>query len=244
LRNTQFGATIFGVPRRETRPARRQLAATLLSLREAAGLKQREVAERLGLSASQLSRAERGDASAGPRMIEGYGVLFGAVELLKDLWAADRAEESARRRRVSRRPKEPLVPVEVTPSGDCSVPGDLVEWIEAVNPSNDCHVTPEEEFVQGWRVRNAGSVPWTGRFLTRAAPPRGPEAPWSPTQVPIPDTAPGDSVLIEVPLRGAQVPGTIRVHFKQTDADGRMYFPDVPWGVSVTVVTLPAEAGR
>ncbi len=203
----------------------------------------KEVAKRVDLDEGHLSRAERGEASAGPTMVAGYGALFSARELLDHLWAADRTEEQARKRRqFGRQPSGVVGALDVTPSGDCSVAGDAVEWIRAVNPPNDCHVLPGEEFLQGWLVRNSGVVPWRDRMLTRTSPPRGPEAAWSPSQVAIPDAEPGDEVLYQIPLRGAEVPGTIRVHFKQTDSAGRMYFPEVSWGVSVTVVTLPRSA--
>lgn len=223
-------------------PARTHLAVTLRSLRERAAeqpVQQKHVAELLRCSQSTLSEIESGKKAAGIRIVRGYGQLFGGIEMLEALWEAAQEEMKAHRsRRNLQHASDPAqVAVWTAPAGDCSVPGDKTEWIRAVNPPSGDFVRPREPFTQGWVVRNAGIVPWRGRWLARVGPPAGAEVPWSHRRVRIRDTDPGEEVLIAMPIRGAEIEGTITVHFKQVDGLNRMYFPHIPWGVSVTVVT-------
>ncbi|MBG0816951.1 NBR1-Ig-like domain-containing protein [Planomonospora sp. ID82291] len=77
-----------------------------------------------------------------------------------------------------------------------------------------------ERFTKVWRIRNAGAVPWQGRYLTRinTAPCRAPE------RVEIEPTAPGEVVDIAVRVRAADRPARCKIFWKMTSADGTPLF--------------------
>ncbi|GAA1698524.1 hypothetical protein GCM10009733_111420 [Nonomuraea maheshkhaliensis] len=73
-----------------------------------------------------------------------------------------------------------------------------------------------ESFDKTWRIRNAGNVPWHGRYLTRMN-----DTPCkAPKRVGIGPVAPGESVDITVRVRAAGSPGRCKIYWKMTDEDG------------------------
>ncbi|WP_449060411.1 NBR1-Ig-like domain-containing protein [Planomonospora algeriensis] len=75
-------------------------------------------------------------------------------------------------------------------------------------------------FTKVWRIRNAGAIPWQGRYLTRinTAPCRAPE------RVEIEPTDPGEAVEIAVRVRAADRPARCKIFWKMTSADGTPLF--------------------
>ncbi|MFG1704348.1 NBR1-Ig-like domain-containing protein [Nonomuraea sp. M3C6] len=71
-------------------------------------------------------------------------------------------------------------------------------------------------FDKTWRLRNAGTVPWQGRYLTRMndTPCRAPK------RVGIGPVLPGETVDITVRVRAADSPGRCKIYWKMTDEDG------------------------
>jgi hypothetical protein len=112
------------------------------------------------------------------------------------------------------------------------IAGDASEWGREVSVPDGTLVQPGEVFNKSWELRNAGTVPWHGRFLSRLGASEGDDVPQSPARVPIPDTEPGESVTISVPVRAPESPGEYQVHWKMTDQHGRQYFPsdEMYWG--------------
>ncbi|MEO3789336.1 NBR1-Ig-like domain-containing protein [Nonomuraea sp. B10E15] len=71
-------------------------------------------------------------------------------------------------------------------------------------------------FDKVWRIRNAGTVPWQDRYLTRMndTPCKAPE------RVGIGPVLPGETVDIKVRVRAADSPGRCKIFWKMTDEDG------------------------
>ncbi|WP_106396592.1 NBR1-Ig-like domain-containing protein [Actinocorallia populi] len=78
-----------------------------------------------------------------------------------------------------------------------------------------------EEFEKVWRIRNAGTVEWEGRFLMRA----NDAICAAPDRVEIPRTRPGESVDIRVRVRTPKESGSCRIYWKMVDRQGRTLFP-------------------
>ncbi|MEU8150279.1 NBR1-Ig-like domain-containing protein [Nonomuraea sp. NPDC048901] len=72
------------------------------------------------------------------------------------------------------------------------------------------------EFTKIWRIRNTGTIPWRGRFLTRLndTPCRAPK------RVEIRVVQPGEPVDIAVRVRASDSPGRCKIYWKMTDETG------------------------
>lgn len=100
-------------------------------------------------------------------------------------------------------------------------------------------MAPGQRFTKTWTLQNVGSVPWRGRRLTRVGIAAGAGLITTPVQVPIPDTEPGEKVIIVVPCVAHFVEGTSIASFKMTDPAGRLYFPDRYFaGVQAQVIVV------
>ena len=72
------------------------------------------------------------------------------------------------------------------------------------------------EFTKIWRIRNTGTIPWRGRYLTRLndTPCRAPK------RVEIRAVQPGEPVDIAVRVRASDSPGRCKIYWKMTDEAG------------------------
>ncbi|MET7328962.1 NBR1-Ig-like domain-containing protein [Nonomuraea sp. NPDC005650] len=72
------------------------------------------------------------------------------------------------------------------------------------------------EFTKIWRIRNTGTIPWRGRYLTRLndTPCRAPK------RVEIRPVQPGEPVDIAVRVRASDSPGRCKIYWKMTDEAG------------------------
>ncbi|MGW0199692.1 NBR1-Ig-like domain-containing protein [Nonomuraea sp. NPDC003201] len=72
------------------------------------------------------------------------------------------------------------------------------------------------EFTKIWRIRNTGTIPWRGRYLTRLndTPCRAPK------RVEIRPVQPGEPVDIAVRVRASDSPGRCKIYWKMTDETG------------------------
>ncbi|MBG0831067.1 transcriptional regulator [Planomonospora sp. ID67723] len=77
-------------------------------------------------------------------------------------------------------------------------------------------------FTKVWRIRNTGTVPWEGRYLTRinSTPCRAPE------RIAIEPTAPGKAIDIAVRVRAAAGPARCKIFWKMTSEDGTPLFAE------------------
>lgn len=112
-------------------------------------------------------------------------------------------------------------------AGGAPVPpieGDASAFVEDITVPDGSVVEAGEPFVKTWEIRNAGTVPWTGRFLERL-PGRDGEACRTPARVPVPPTQPGAPVRVSVTVEAPPGPATCTVHWKMVDGEGRAFFP-------------------
>jgi hypothetical protein len=139
-------------------------------------------------------------------------------------------------------------PTEQSGSSDQSppIPGDASRLDADVTYPDGSHVLANQLFTKTWRLTNAGTVVWHGRFLQRQPPLDGLDVCHTPARVPIPDTAPGANALVSVPVQALATPGPCQVYWKMVDAQGRLFLPQSS-GVyfQITVVdqgSQPAQA--
>ncbi|MBB4748752.1 NBR1-Ig-like domain-containing protein [Actinoplanes lobatus] len=82
-------------------------------------------------------------------------------------------------------------------------------------------VPPRSSFTKTWRLRNTGTVVWANRFLARV----NEQLCTAPDLVPIPQTKPGETVDISVPVETPDGPASCKIYFKMADEQGRTFFP-------------------
>jgi hypothetical protein len=99
-------------------------------------------------------------------------------------------------------------------------------FIADVTIPDGAFIRINERFIKTWEIRNAGSVVWRDRYLTRQALPGTSDNLSSPSRVPIPTTVPGQDVEISVPFTAPRLPGSYRINWKITDANGNKLFPN------------------
>jgi transcriptional regulator with XRE-family HTH domain len=194
--------------------------------REAGPVSLTEMARFAGVSKGHLSHVEKGRDRPSWDLISAYEDRFHTDG---QLWAAyvEACTTSARRNRVP----------EDSGADHYPIPGDASEFIADVTIPDGLVMPPKFRFEKTWRIRNAGSTPWLGRWLARDGAAMGHGVPQSPPRVRIADTAPGHGVDITVPLRAHLLAGTAQIRWKMVDDGGREYFPDRYYqGLILTIV--------
>ncbi len=76
-----------------------------------------------------------------------------------------------------------------------------------------------------WRLRNTGTVPWTGYSLRRLELPQDGDSCQTITEVPVPTTLPGESSEVSVEVVMPRRERACLVHFALTDGAGDLAFP-------------------
>ena len=87
-----------------------------------------------------------------------------------------------------------------------------------------------------WRIQNAGHTHWKGRYLKRMTP-HYELLCSSPAMVPIPETAPGETVDISVTFKTPHLAGSCRTDWKMSDSRGNLFFPNIHGLFSIVTVT-------
>lgn len=105
------------------------------------------------------------------------------------------------------------------------IPGDNSLMVDE-NLLDGTQVQAGRSFVKTWDLRNAGDVPWSGRYLEQAGPPIGDSACTAPKRVWIPDVQPGHTVRVAVPVNAGDEPGRCKIAWKMVDESGRLFFPE------------------
>lgn len=113
---------------------------------------------------------------------------------------------------------------------------DRTKFIKDVTIPDGTTIPVNTEFVKTWRVKNIGNVTWKDRYLMRTTP-ASPLLCSSPSMVPIPETAPGETVDISVTFVTPHLPGTCRTDWKTADERGNFYYPEMHGLFSIVVVT-------
>ncbi|MEU4668764.1 NBR1-Ig-like domain-containing protein [Amycolatopsis sp. NPDC023774] len=126
-----------------------------------------------------------------------------------------------------------------TPAGDASarIPGDNTKFIADVTVPDGTAVHVGVTVQKVWELENAGSVGWHERYLQRMDLPPAPGTCRTPDRVLIGDTAPGEHVMVSVPVTASDAPGRCWIGWKMVDAAGTEFFSTKrPVYVLVTVV--------
>ena len=214
-------------------------------LRQCAGVRITALAKASGWAKSTLSRVESGRDAPGLELVEYYDCHFGGDGLLLSLYAEllyERKETQHRKRASRHRSPDRGEAIGVSqrhvqPAGASPNDKDRSEFVGDITVPDGTVLKPGVEFVKVWEIRNTGEVAWRHRYLTRVGAIVGAGLPYSPPRVPIPDTEPGQSIRIAVPMRAQRLPGTAEIHWKMTDENGRLCFPDrYAHGLVVTIV--------
>ncbi|MBN6034577.1 NBR1-Ig-like domain-containing protein [Amycolatopsis sp. 195334CR] len=115
-------------------------------------------------------------------------------------------------------------PDQATPAAPI-VDGDASEYVSDVTLQDGARVPTDTQVIKTWEIRNSGTVPWVGRVLRREGAFGDPDECVTPPQVPVPDTAPGQTVRVSVDVRTPSRPGHCHVYWKMADAQGRLLLP-------------------
>ncbi|GII52557.1 hypothetical protein Pth03_09460 [Planotetraspora thailandica] len=118
-------------------------------------------------------------------------------------------------------------PVVVVPDVLRPIPGDDSRLDADVTYPDGTEVKEGAKFDKVWRLANSGTVEWHDRYLERQLPWDGPDVCRSPRRVPIPDTRPGQSVLVRVPVEAPGTPVRCKVYWKMVDRNGIPYMPQL-----------------
>ncbi|MER7361625.1 NBR1-Ig-like domain-containing protein [Nonomuraea wenchangensis] len=104
-------------------------------------------------------------------------------------------------------------------------PGDAAVFIEDVTLPDCARVDAGKTVTKVWRLKNAGTVPWTGYSLRRLDFAQQADQCQTISDVPIKDTPPGATVDVETVVTTPRKPGLCYVRFKMVDASGAILFP-------------------
>ncbi|MET8147914.1 NBR1-Ig-like domain-containing protein [Actinoplanes sp. NPDC049668] len=118
-----------------------------------------------------------------------------------------------------------VLPPSPSKSSETLIPGDASRFVADVTIPDGTRVKVNARFVKVWAIANVGSVAWQGRYLAPANPGGDDEGCLVPDRVAIGDTAPGEQVMISVPVTAPSRPGQCWVAWKMVDEHGRPYFP-------------------
>lgn len=119
---------------------------------------------------------------------------------------------------------------------DISVQNDSTQFIKDVTIPDGTSIPINTTYVKTWRVKNTGDVVWKDRYLKRVTP-HSKLLCSSPTMIPIPETAPGETVDISVTFVTPHIPGSCRTDWKSADRKGNFHFPEKHGLYSIVTVT-------
>jgi transcriptional regulator with XRE-family HTH domain len=219
------------------------IGSLMRELREWDGASLAHSAQRSGWSKGHLSRVERGITKPSLELVLWYDVEFGAdYALIRQFVELEEAVRQDRMRTLAHARNGAAengstggsVPADFDPRDRCVLISETVP--------DGTFIFAGHDFVKSWTVRNAGPVRWTCRWLTRQGGPGVPGWLRSPRRVAVPEAAPGEDVLITVPMRASEWTGAGIAYFEMTDEAGRPYFPDAgtdPFFCTVQVMRRP-----
>ena len=99
-----------------------------------------------------------------------------------------------------------------------------VQFVDDLTIPDDTVISPGEEFVKSWRLRNNGACPWTEGYKIVAVDdePLGGDSEMV-VEAPV---APGQTTEVSVTLIAPEEPGTYRSNWQMNDADGELFGVD------------------
>ncbi|HJQ48517.1 MAG TPA: NBR1-Ig-like domain-containing protein [Amycolatopsis sp.] len=98
--------------------------------------------------------------------------------------------------------------------------------VRDVSIPDGTEVEVSSRFVKTWEFRNAGAVPWVGRYLKRENSFHSPDTCETPDRVPILPTQPGQTVLVSVDVQAPPQPGWCQVRWKMVDENDQVLLPE------------------
>jgi transcriptional regulator with XRE-family HTH domain len=210
------------------RQAKAALCWSMQKQREVHGWTGKQTAEAYGCSPARISRVEHGQMPS-RWLVQFYDETFEADGLLTSLYeTVVAAPEQERRRAGGHRPELHL-----------AAPGDASKFLGDTIPNGELKA-PGEVFVKSWQIQNVGTVPWIGRKLGRQGPKTGPGLITSKRSTTIPDTRPGETAEISIPLKAPTYACCSIAYFKMIGDDGRLSFPD-NYQLGLEVIVLVRE---
>ncbi len=180
---------------------------------------QKLAAEFLGCSQTTISHAENGRAVPSERVVTEWDRALDAAGLLLALYEDIVADAREQQRRAADDHRDPADAPNYPISGDAS------EWVCDVTIPDGTVMKPMQPFTKVWRVRNAGSVPWVGRYLQRQGSTGSVGQIHTLRATPVPDTLPGETVDLSVDCRAHVLEGSSIAYFKFANAAGHLFFP-------------------
>lgn len=195
---------------------RQQFGRELRQLREAAGLAVQQLATAVARNRTTISKAEAGLDIPSEHVVIALDEVLHASGLLLSRYEGIVIEK--RLRRLERQAPQ-------TGAAPSASDDDAAMFVSETIPDGTL-MAAGEHFTKTWTIRNAGTVPWHRRRLTRIGLHAAPGLIATPQSVHIPDTAPGEAVTLTVPCIAQYVEGTSAGSFKMTDDHGRRYFAD------------------
>jgi hypothetical protein len=103
--------------------------------------------------------------------------------------------------------------------------GDASAFVADVTLPDCSHVHRGQTVTKVWRLKNIGTVTWTGYSLHRVDLPQQRNQCQTISDVPMADTPPGELVDIKVQITAPMTKGFCFVRFKMLDASGNFAFP-------------------
>ncbi|GAA1292320.1 hypothetical protein Psi02_49610 [Planotetraspora silvatica] len=204
-----------------------------------------EVPAPAGAPATSQGAAEPADAPPTPRHTAepaespseaGPAKVHGRSRRMLVLAAAGLAVTAGMCGAVVTRLSEP--PVVVMPDDLRPIPGDDSRLDADVTYPDGTKVREGARFEKVWQLTNSGSVFWHDRYLDRQLPWDGSDVCHSPRRVRIPDTQPGQSVLVRVPVVAPNLRVHCKVFWKMVDDRGIPYLPQLR-GIFFDVQVVP-----
>ncbi|MWV48103.1 helix-turn-helix domain-containing protein [Rathayibacter sp. VKM Ac-2803] len=221
-------------PRHPLGPAQtpmQQFGRELRRWREARGLSVEELARVVGRDRRTITGAEEGRDCPSERVIHHLEEQLRSGGLLLSHYDAVLA---ARRREKLNRFEAPSG---ISPEASMD---DASEFVgETV--ADGTIMAPGQHFEKSWTIRNAGSVRWSGRLLSRVGIAASPGLITTPRSFEMPDVDPGHELHVVIPCVAQYVQGTSIAAFKMTDAEGRLYFPFTRYSVGLQVQVTVVE---
>ncbi|WP_235956708.1 MULTISPECIES: NBR1-Ig-like domain-containing protein [Pseudoalteromonas] len=112
---------------------------------------------------------------------------------------------------------------------------DIPIFVKDVTIPDGTAIPVNTEFVKIWRIKNGGGVMWSGRYLQRMTI-ASQGLCQSPNRIPIPETAPGEVIDLEVTFKTPSLPGSCRTDWKMVDDRGKLIYPTLSGLYSIVQV--------
>lgn len=232
--------------------ASHRLSAQLAQLRNLAGLTLSAAGQAAGCDKTHLSHIEHGDRTPSEPLILALDVIYGADGLLVSLYEETLGErrrrdyaDALRRRGEPTRLLDKASPPSWLPPDDVALPlpDDHSTFVGDGSGPIGVLLGAGSYFTKSWTIRNSGNVHWVDRFLERVGPHGAASLVQTERIVPVPDTAPGQTVALHVVCRAPAVTGTSVAHFKMVFADGRLCWPArYTSGLDLLVITVDGDS--